>query len=163
MYRKCGFPKSFSQFQAGNKGYPMQYFSTVLWKVYPVSPSFSLMLLVRFHLMCTSADLKTDWKQFPIVVISIQDYTQFYWKLLSEFVDYTGLVLFLYLFFVSWLSSNTMTWHTEEQCFLQLDTIQNLWTWIFCQPQCDEKEETLKIWHIHSYLKPTWYMSLKIK
>lgn len=37
----------------------------------------------QVSLMYTSSDLKTDWKQFPTLVIDILDYTQFYWESLN--------------------------------------------------------------------------------
>lgn len=141
----------------------IEYLSTTLWKAYPIiPPSFSLTCFVRFPLMCVSADLKTDWEQLPALVTCVLDYTQFYWETVSEFGDYTGLVLVLCLFLFPDTISNTMTCHTEEQCFLQLNPIQKLLTQNFCQPQWDEKEEILTIGQIHYYLKPILHVSLNI-
>lgn len=109
--------------------------------------------------MCMSSELKTDWKQFPALVICVLDYPQFYWKTLYEFGDYTGLVLVLYLFSFPYTVSNTMTCHMEEQSFLQLNPIQKLLTQN-CQTQWDEKEEMLTIWQIHYNLRPILHVSL---
>lgn len=52
-------------------------------KSLPYSSQLFSDVLSQVSLMYRSADLQTDWKQFPTLVIAILDYTQFYWESLN--------------------------------------------------------------------------------